>query len=387
MLKNQVFSLRTVVVPGVCLIFYSLSFSLTKPIFGQLSVKSSHICGSNGYPIQLRGMSMYGWTNACGYAFYNASCINHLAQDWKCTVIRMPYMPNGSIPMTQINAVIQACIDNGIYVVVDWHAGGGIPDVDTAGNFFKAIATQWHTYPNILYEPWNEPTVAWSSIKPYTEKVIAAIRAIDSANIIICGTSQWDQKPQDAVVDLITDYQNIAYSMHFYAASHSIAAYGPGITTAMAAGCAIFITEYGTCASTGGPPVNLPATQAWYDFLDANKISSANMGVECYDDSGAAAFQKTASATGPWTAYDLTTEGEFVKEYIFKGCACTPDPELVHHADAPAMKSLLTMADAKSAAVYAINGVRCPAGGKMPNCLYIIQAPGKKGAKVVNIFR
>jgi len=133
--------------------------------------------------------------------------------------------------MTSINAVIQACIDNGIYVIVDWHVGAGIYASDTAMSFFKTIAQSVHTYPNIMYEPWNEPTVGWPLINPLWKRNSRHTR-YDPANIIICGTSQWDQKPQDAAADPFTDYQNIAYSMHFDAASHSVAGYSPGITTA-----------------------------------------------------------------------------------------------------------------------------------------------------------
>ena len=391
MFKRRVFSLGCNVVLAACL-FSSLSFGLAKPAkYGWLRVNAGYISSSYGQPVQLKGMSLYGWTNACGYAFYNAGCINSLAQDWHCTVIRLPFLPTGSIPMTSINAVIQACIDNGIYVIVDWNAYAGIGTASDTScvNFFKTIATQWHTYPNIIYEPWNEPTVGWSLIKPSMETIIAAIRAIDTANIIICGSSQWDQKPQDAAANPIADYRNIAYSVHFYAASNTVAALSPGITTAMAAGCAIFITEYGTCNANGGGPINLTATQAWYNFLDNNQIGSTNWGVECQDTDGAAAFKKTAGTTGPWTDADLTESGIFVRNYIKTMCVGSGcgDPIIPRRANAPTNKDLLTKIDIKSVAVYTINGVRCPAVGKLPHGLYMIQTPGRTIAKVAHVIQ
>jgi len=127
MFKNKTFSfprpkdkrfLRVCLILGfVCLAFFPHTFGMAAK-YGQLSIKAGHIVNQYGN-VQLRGMSMYGWTNACGYAFTMPVAINHLAQDWKCTVIRLPYIPNRFIPMTSINAVIQACIDNGIYVIVD----------------------------------------------------------------------------------------------------------------------------------------------------------------------------------------------------------------------------------------------------------------------------
>jgi len=358
---------------GIALaVFSSQSFGVAA-LYGKLSCISGHICGSNGQPVQLRGMSMYGWTNACGYAFYNASCINNLATTWHCKAIRMPYQPNGSIPMTQINAVIQACIDNGIYVIVDWH---GSTAASQAVTFFKTVATQWHTYPNIMYEPWNEPSgVQWTpTIKPYMETVIAAIRAIDTGNIIICGNPNWDQQPQSAAADPITDFKNIAYSMHFYAASHPEASFGPGISTCISKGCAIFITEYGTCNASGGSPLNLPATTTWYTFLDANKIGSTNWGVECQDENGAAAFQKSASSTGPWAASDLTSDGAFVKAYIMAG-ATDVAPNDLQRSNVPVKNAVLTGANAKSG-IFTISGVRCPSGAKLPNGLYVVEDHG-----------
>jgi hypothetical protein len=241
-----------------------------------------------------------------------------------------------------------------------------------------------------MYEPWNEPSgVQWTpTIKPYMETVIAAIRAIDTGNIIICGNPNWDQQPQSAAADPITDFKNIAYSMHFYAASHSEAGFGPGISTCISKGCAIFITEYGTCNASGGSPLNLPATTTWYNFLDANKIGSTNWGVECQDMNGAAAFQKSASTTGPWAATDLTSDGAFVKAYISSASEVLPnESKFQQSASVPNVNGMLTGANAKSAAVYNINGVRCPTGGKLPNGLYVFQAAGSANAKVVNVIR
>jgi endoglucanase len=370
----------------VCLAFFSQSFGVAAK-YGQLSIKNAHFVDASGKNVQLKGMSMYGWT-AAAINFYNTTAIGHLAQDWKCTAIRVPYMPSGSVSMAKLNAVIQGCIDNGIYVIVDWH-GGSASSASTTAAFYTTVATQWHTYPNIMYEPWNEPTVAWSQIKPYMETVIKAIRAVDPTNIIICGNPQWDQQPQQAAADPIPDATNIAYSMHFYAASHSEGGFGPGITTAMSKGCAIFITEYGTCNASGGAPLNLPATTTWYNFLDANMIGSTNWGVEAEDIGGAACFTKAASSTGPWADNVLNGDATFVRTYIMKGYTgvVTGEFKLQQGAIVPEMKGFFTGADIKSAGVFTINGVLCHAGSKLPTGLYVFPAAGKSSGKIVNVIR
>jgi hypothetical protein len=238
-----------------------------------------------------------------------------------------------------------------------------------------------------MYEPQNEPTVAWSAIKPYMETVIKAIRAIDPTNIILCGDPQWDQKPQDAAADPITDATNIGYTMHFYAASHSCAGYSPGIVTAMGKGCAIFITEYGTCNASGHAPLNMAETQKWWTFLDANSIGSTNWGVEAEDIDGAAAFTKAASSTGPWADNVLNGDATQVRAYIMKDIPGQPvgiipnEFQLQPKADAPTIENMLTGAYSKSGAVYSINGVRCQTGAQLHNGLYVFQVKGITNVK------
>jgi hypothetical protein len=242
-----------------------------------------------------------------------------------------------------------------------------------------------------MYEPWNEPSgVQWTpTIKPYMETVIAAIRAIDTGNIIICGNPNWDQQPQSAAADPITDFKNIAYSMHFYAASHSEAGFGPGISTCISKGCAIFITEYGTCNANGHAPLNLPATTTWYNFLDANMIGSTNWGVEAEDIDGAAAFTKAASSTGPWADNVLNGDATFVRTYIMKAVPNQPpvavsqsDFKIHQGASASEMNGLFNV---KSGAAFTVNGVLCPAGRNLPTGLYVFPVAGKNSAKIVNV--
>jgi len=402
MLKNKLFHLRgqkaRALIGFICLAFFSLCFGAKPAMHGQLQTKvingNGYICDQNGNPVQMRGMSMYCWAQAGGWSYYTAGCIAHLYSDWRCHIIRLPYMTDGSIPMSNYTAVIQACIDSGMYVIIDWHAGQGNQTATTAaGNFFKTIATQYHTYPNILYEPWNEPSsIQWTGgIKPYMETLCGVIRAIDPKNIIICGNPNWDQEPQQAAADPITDYTNIAYSMHFYSGSHPEASYGPGITTAMSKGCPVFITEYGDCNT--GTTLAQPACTQWYTFLDANKIGSTNWAVE-YLDQCLSCFTHSASYTGPWTASDLTVDGTFVQAYILKGTDTPIGTEVLpnaskfqQHAAMAALNGLLTGTSKITTPVYSINGVRCPVGNKLPNGLYIVQAQGNNSAKVVNFVR
>jgi endoglucanase len=194
-------------------------------IHGRLAVKGNKIVDKNGNPTTLHGMSLYCWAQQ-GTQFYNASAINHFAQDWKCTVIRIPILPskykkNPKAELDRVKTVMDAYIANGIYGVVDWHSmEGAQKDLQSAEEFFTAVATQYRNTPNIMYEPWNEPVQEpWTVIKAYHEAVISKIRAIDPDSIIICGSRNWDQQCAEASRNPITISKNIAYSIHFYAAS------------------------------------------------------------------------------------------------------------------------------------------------------------------------
>jgi endoglucanase len=174
-----------------------------------------------------------------------------------------------------------------------------------------------------MYEPWNEPTVPWATVKTYHETVIAAIRAVDPDNIIFLGTPQWDQKPDAAAADPVTTSDNLAYVVHFYANSHKLAGFQPSITTALNKGLAIFVTEYGGCSANGNGTFNPTELQKWWDFLDANDIGCTNWAVETNGETSSI-FKPSAAADGPWTDADLTDpDGTTIINYIKSKYAAT----------------------------------------------------------------
>jgi endoglucanase len=148
---------------------------------GRLSVKGNKIVDKDGNPTTLHGMSLYCWAPQ-GTQFFNTSAINHFAQDWKCTVIRIAILPrsyksNPTREIDKVKTVMDACIANGIYGIVDWHSMRGAQnDVASSQAFFSTLATVYGKTPNIMYEPWNEPEQeSWPVIKAYHEAVISKI--------------------------------------------------------------------------------------------------------------------------------------------------------------------------------------------------------------------
>jgi endoglucanase len=313
-----------------CLAFVSMSYGQQTfvGVHGKLRVSGNKIVDKNGAPITLHGMSLYCWRPE-GTQFYNAGAIHHLAQDWKCTVIRIPILPGAYTkdPAREINkvrTVVDACISSGIYAIVDWHSMEGAQnDVASSQAFFSAVAAAYGGTPNILYEPWNEPVrESWEVIKAYHEAIISRIRPIDPDGIIICGSRNWDQQCAEASSNPITLSTNIAYSIHFYAATHRQELRDNG-ATALKNGAALFATEYGTCSATGGGAYDPAETQLWWTWLEANQVGCANWSVAALGETSAA-FQPGGSATGPWTDDLLKPSGVLVRNFIISKYPAAP---------------------------------------------------------------
>ena len=289
-------------------------------IHGRLSVKGNKIVDQNGKPITLHGMSLYCWAQQ-GTQFFNASAINHLAQDWKCTVIRIAILPsayrkNPTNELDRVRTVMDACIANGIYAIVDWHSMGGAQnDVESSQAFFSALATAYGKTPNIMYEPWNEPVQeAWPVIKAYHEAIIAMIRAIDPDSIIICGSRHWDQECAEASAE-----------SHYHFIEHRL--FDPLLRGDPSAGasrqrgggaekrCRSFCHRYGTTASTGDSDFDPDETQLWWNWLEKNQVCSANWSVAALGELSAA-FKPGTNPTGPWTDAMLKPSGLLVRDYI-----------------------------------------------------------------------
>jgi endoglucanase len=340
----------------------SLCQAQTTPVsvHGQLKVQGNRIVNKNGQPVTLHGMSMYAWASQ-GLQYYTAAAVKRLIQEWKCTVIRVPILPGKvSVQTGQLKTVVDACIANGVYVIIDWHSMGGA-QASAASTFFKSMATAYGNTPNVMYETWNEPVNEnWATIKAYHTQVIQAIRAIDPDNIIICGNPQWDQRSDLAAADPITVSSNIAYSLHFYAATHK-AQFRTYAKAALDKGIALFSTEYGTSEASGNGAFNAAETQLWWTFLDQNGIGCANWSVAALSETSAA-FKTGTSATN-WTDGDLNPSGTLVKAYIISKYESTLttgiDPKgALGYGNGKGLGLSSAEGDADAMVVYAIDGRR-----------------------------
>jgi len=289
-------------------------------VYGQLSVSGNKIVNQHGNSVQLRGMSFF-WSQWIG-KYYNYDCVKWLRDDWRCTVVRAAmavesggYLTNPDQELAKVKAVVDAAIDLGLYVIIDWHDHHAESHRTRAVEFFTEMARLYGNYPNVIYETFNEPLdVSWKNVlKPYHEAVIAGIRQYDPDNIVICGTRNWSQQVSEAAQNPLSD-PNVAYALHYYASTHKQWLRNTA-KVALDKGAALFVSEYGTTESSGTGYIDVNEAHTWWDFLDEHQVSWCNWSVADKNENSAALLSG-ASSKGGWTENRITTSGKLVRDEL-----------------------------------------------------------------------
>ncbi len=295
--------------------------------WGRLQVCGTRICSQAGKPVQLRGVSLF-WSNSGwgGERYYDSRVVDAVADGWHATVIRAAmgynepggYFSASAANKARVKAVVDAAIARGMYVIVDWHSHSLFKDEAVA--FFSEMARQYASVPNVIWEPFNEPVKqSWSrELKPYHEAVIAAIRAAGSKNLVVVGNSTWSQDVDVAAADPITTDKNVAYTLHFYAGSHHQELRDKA-DTALKRGVALFVTEWGTCGSSGNGNFDPVASKAWTDWMDEHGISSANWAINDKPEEASALIPGARIAGPTIPDAQLSRSGKWARAYILGG--------------------------------------------------------------------
>lgn len=286
---------------------------------GKLSVEGTRIVDQNGNTVILRGVS-YGWHNWWP-RFYNKESVKWLADDWACTVVRAAmgiepddgYLDSPDKSRELMEAVIDAAIENDIYVIIDWHSHG--IQLEAAKTFFGEMAKKYGEYPHVIYEIFNEPVKdSWELIKSYSVDVIKVIREFDPDNIILVGSPHWDQDIHLVADNPITGYTNLMYTLHFYAATHGQTLRDRG-SYAIEKGIPIFVSECAGMSANGNGPINYEAWHTWIDWMQKNQISMVFWSVSDKDET-CSMLTKSASSEGNWKESDLKESGIKTRELL-----------------------------------------------------------------------
>lgn len=286
---------------------------------GKLKVLATQLVNAKGKPVALHGMS-FGWS--CFHPrFYTAGTVHTLVKDWKSTVIRASlgvepargYKQDSATQMQLIRTVVDAAIKEDVYVIIDWHSHN--INLEEAKIFFRNMATAYHKYPNIIYEIFNEPDYeTWPEVKKYSEEVIKVIRAIDKDNIILVGSPRWDQDVQLPAADPIKGFDNLMYTMHFYAGTHK-QWLRDRTDEAIQKGLPIFVSECAGMEATGNGPVDHSEWKKFKDWMDEKKISWLAWSLSDKNET-CSVLNPTADSNGNWKDSDIKEWGHLTKDAL-----------------------------------------------------------------------
>jgi len=329
-LSSPAFFLQAISLPKmrsvlVLLLFLSALISnASHAVVAPLSVSGAQI-NVGTEPTGLAGNS-YFWSNTGWGAerFYTAESVRWLKDDWQSNIVRAAmgvetpgaYLQDKAGNKARVKTIVDAAIAEDMYVIIDWHTHHAEDYQADAVEFFTEMAQTYGQHNNVIYEIYNEPLqVSWTNtIKPYAEAVIAAIRTVDPDNLIVVGTPTWSQDVDQAAADPITAYNNIAYTLHFYAGTHK-QSLRDRAEQAMNAGIAIMVTEWGTVNANGDGNVDTAETNAWINWMKQHNLTHLNWSVNDKVE-GASILQPGASSTGGWSATNLTPSGTLVRDLI-----------------------------------------------------------------------
>ena len=324
--------------------------------YGALHTSGNKIIGAkNNQQVMLRGVSLF-WSDATGLSYYNPAVISWAVDNLKIDVFRYAmgieyYDSNGGTKnklddqvsyakspegqLSTIDRMVKAAIENDVYIVIDWHSHRAHLETSLAATFFQYISTKYKDVPNIIYEIYNEPVSgsggSWDAIKTYANQVVPAIRA-NTQNLIIVGTPNWSQHPEQGAQSPISS-PNIAYVLHFYAATHSKGSFGGHVTSALNAGYPVFISEWGTTNADGDGEPNSSATSEWTSFMDQNMIPNCNWSLrqqtsdvdQKSEKSAIFAGDKSLITAAALDAATYTSSGNIIKSYLTKNARSWAD--------------------------------------------------------------
>jgi endoglucanase len=288
-------------------------------IHGNLKVVGTQLKDEHGNVVVLKGMS-FGWHNFWP-RFYNAGAVKWLYEDWKCNVVRAAmgvepangYIKNPDWSKEKIKAVVDAAIKEGIYVIIDWHSHN--IRLDEAREFFTEMAKEYGSYPNVIYELFNEPDQeTWNEVKDYSVEMINTIRTIDPDNIILVGNPHWDQDINLAADAPITGYKNIMYTVHFYAATHK-QWLRDRCEYALNKGIPIFISESAGMEASGNGAIDYSEWQKWIDWMKKNQLCWITWSVSDKDET-CSVLKSTADSNGGWKETDMKESGIKIRDYL-----------------------------------------------------------------------
>jgi hypothetical protein len=205
---------------------------------------------ADGKPIMLRGVAV--GDPILARQGRPLSDYARIAREWHANAVRISLHPSvwETLPHTQVldtlDREIKAALDNGMYVILDWHTIGW-PDeyyepiekdwtddpadlynsnFALAKSFWDAASARFGKDGRIIFELWNELVRAkkeedegippeWEQMKPHFAVLLAIVRS-HSGNVVLATGNDWAYDLRGIREDPLPG-KNVAYAWHIYA--------------------------------------------------------------------------------------------------------------------------------------------------------------------------
>ncbi|MGF7004226.1 endoglucanase [Lachnospiraceae bacterium PFB1-21] len=286
-----------------------------------LSVEGAKLVQGDGTPFQLRGLSSHGLSWFPQYV--NKDMLMQMQKEWNCNVFRLAMYTaeyNGYCTGDEINRLaLKELIDRavteteelGMYLIIDWHIlsdNNPLIHQDEALAFFEEMSRKYADKSHLLYEICNEPNgdTSWEDIRAYASTIIPAIRA-HTDSVILVGTPNWSQDIHLVAENPLADYDNIMYTLHFYAATHK-EYLRTRMLDAVKGGLPIFVSEFGICDASGNGIIDEPQANLWLEAMNSQNISYVMWNLSNKDESSAVILPSCTKTTD-FDSEDLSQSG------------------------------------------------------------------------------
>ncbi len=296
-------------------------------VCGKLAVKDAQLVDQQGEAVQLRGISTHGL--AWFPRYVNEELFGELREDWGANVIRLAmytaesggYCTDGNKDELRdlIRRGVEYATNQDMYVIVDWHIlSDNNPNQYKAEalQFFDEMSKEFADHNNVLYEICNEPNggTSWGEIKSYANEIIPTIRANAPDAVILVGTPNWSQYVNEAAADPITGFENIMYTLHFYAATHTDSLRNT-MAEAIDAGLPVFVSEYGICDASGNGGIDEVQADAWVETLNRYQVSYLAWNLSNKEETSAIIRSTVDKASG-FLEEDLSDSGRWLRRVL-----------------------------------------------------------------------
>ena len=292
-----------------------------------LHVEGTQLANESGEAVQLRGISTHGL--AWYPEYVNEDLFRELHDEWGADVVRLAlytaesggWCTDGDQDELRevVEQGVEAAVDCGLYVIIDWHIlSDGDPNtyIDEACEFFEEMSGEYADVPNVIYEICNEPngTTTWDDVKEYAETVIPVIRANAPDAVILVGTPNWSQYVDQAAEDPIEGYDDIMYTLHFYAATHTDDLRST-LRDAVEDGLPVFVSEYGICDASGSGSIDTDSADEWVELMDELGVSYVAWNLSNKDETSAL-IDSSCTKTSGFDVDDLSESGLWVHDML-----------------------------------------------------------------------